>query len=122
MKFKIGDKVRITGVVQVPQGTFGEAFLLPTIFEINSGIGIEGIIVAYFDARLATGFDSYKVESKSFTHRSSYWFFPDCLTAITEPLVPVYNVSTCPRCGKEMVEKVTADYGIINKCSKCGYC
>ena len=47
----------------------------------------------------------------------AYSFFEIIPSKTTEK-----EINLCPRCSNQMIEKKTDQYGLIKKCSVCGYC
>jgi len=106
MEFKEGDRVKIIE---------GEA----SVEEDNGGLGMEGVIL------LVNEYDCVcEVISDEFVNYEAYMFRFEQLELIEEPLVPVSRASndSCPRCGGKMLLKESESYGMIQKCSNCGYC
>ena len=111
MKFKTGDKVRVA-----KQG-------VDWLDGMNEYIGKEGVIrlgyndCCYWVAGIEKNYIGYNL---TIGKKDIWYYFCEDSLELAEPTVPI--LSTCPRCSGEMVEKQTADYGMISKCRNCGYC
>jgi len=109
MKLKIGDKVRV----------IRDCSDIAIINEPSGGLGMIGEVVSCDCGPFI------KVKSEQFSNSCKSWLFrADEIELVDSDQRSSVHVifSVCPRCNGEMVDKQTADYGVIKKCRDCGYC